>query len=181
MALPKLGRGRLTARVNRLYLRWVAYGLLLLLVSLLQAAPRLFPAFFGAHPAPLLPLIVCIAMFEGPMVGAAFGVGGGLLWALYADRLFGLDALLLLVIGCMCGLLVQVFLRNNWLTALLLNGTVLLLYVLCDWLLRYVQFRNTEAVYALWHILLPNALYTFILSPLVYVLIYRVARSMRER
>ena len=114
------------------------------------------------------------------MVGAAFGVGGGLLWALYADRLFGLDALLLLVIGCMCGLLVQVFLRNNWLTALLLNGTVLLLYVLCDWLLRYVQFRNTEAVYALWHILLPNALYTFILSPLVYVLIYRVARSMRE-
>ena len=55
------------------------------------------------------------------MVGAAFGVGGGLLWALYADRLFGLDALLLLVIGCMCGLLVQVFLRNNWLTALLLD------------------------------------------------------------
>ena len=114
------------------------------------------------------------------MVGAAFGVGGGLLWGLYADRLFGFDALLLLAIGCMCGLLVQVFLRNNWLTSLLLNGAVLLLYVLVDWLLRYVLFRNAEAVYALLHILLPNALYTFILSPLVYVLIYRVARSMRE-
>ena len=60
------------------------------------------------------------------------------------------------------------------------NGAVLLLYVLVDWLLRYVLFRNAEAVYALLHILLPNALYTFILSPLVYVLIYRVARSMRE-
>ena len=178
--MPKITRGRLTARINRLYLRWVAYGLILLFVSLLQAAPRLFPAFFGAHPVPLVPFVVCIAMFEGPMVGAAFGVGGGLLWALYADRLFGFDALLLWAIGCMCGLLVQVFLRNNWLTSLLLNGAVLLLYVLVDWLLRYVLFRNAEAVYALLHILLPNALYTFILSPLVYVLIYRVARSMRE-
>ena len=178
--MPKITRGRLTARINRLYLRWVAYGLILLFVSLLQAAPRLFPAFFGAHPVPLVPFVVCIAMFEGPMVGAAFGVGGGLLWALYADRLFGFDALLLLAIGCMCGLLVQVFLRKNWLTSLLLNGAVLLLYVLVDWLLRYVLFRNAEAVYALLHILLPNALYTFILSPLVYVLIYRVARSMRE-
>ena len=178
--MPKITRGRLTARINRLYLRWVAYGLILLFVSLLQAAPRLFPAFFGAHPVPLVPFVVCIAMFEGPMVGAAFGVGGGLLWALYADRLFGFDALLLLAIGCMCGLLVQVFLRNNWLTSLLLNGAVLLLYVLVDWLLRYVLFRNAEAVYALLHILLPNALYTFMLSPLVYVLIYRVARSMRE-
>lgn len=178
--MPKITRGRLTARINRLYLRWVAYGLILLFVSLLQAAPRLFPAFFGAHPVPLVPFVVCIAMFEGPVVGAAFGIGGGLLWALYADRLFGFDALLLLAIGCMCGLLVQVFLRNNWLTSLLLNGAVLLLYVLVDWLLRYVLFRNAEAVYALLHILLPNALYTFILSPLVYVLIYRVARSMRE-
>ena len=72
--MPKITRGRLTARINRLYLRWVAYGLILLFVSLLQAAPRLFPAFFGAHPVPLVPFVVCIAMFEGPMVGAAFGV-----------------------------------------------------------------------------------------------------------
>lgn len=178
--MSKLGKGRITAKVNRLYLRWFAYGLILLLVSLLQAAPRLFPAFNGAHPYPLISAVVCIAMFEGPFVGAAVGVGGGLLWALYADRLFGFDALLLLIIGCVCGLLVQVLIRNNWIAALMLNAAVVLLYALLIWLVEYVLFTRAESFYALWHILLPNALYTFMLCPVIYYLAYRVARGLRE-
>lgn len=178
--MPKLGKGRIIAKVDKLYLRWFAYALILLLVSLLQAAPRLFPAVGGAHPCPLIAAVVCIAMFEGPFVGAAVGVGGGLLWALYADRLFGFDALLLLVVGCACGLLVQVLIRNNWMSALSLNAATLLLYVLVDWLVRYVLFAQAGLWHALWYILLPNALYTFVLSPAVYYLAYRVARSLRE-
>ncbi len=178
--MPKLGKGRIIAKVDKLYLRWFAYALILLLVSLLQAAPRLFPAIGGAHPCPLIAAVVCIAMFEGPFVGAAVGVGGGLLWALYADRLFGFDALLLLVVGCVCGLLIQVLIRNNWMSALLLNAATLFVYMLVDWLVRYVLFAQAESWYALWHILLPNALYTFVLSPAVYYLAYRVARGLRE-
>ena len=180
MALSKLGRGRTTAKINKMYLRWFAYGLVLVAVSLLQASPTVFPAIGGAHPVPLISAVVCIAMFEGPVVGAVIGVAGGLLWALYANRLFGLDALLLLAAGCICGLLVQVFLRNNHLSALLLNGAVLLLYLLIDWLMRYVLFLNADALYALTHILLPNAIYTFVLSPVMYAIIYRIARSLRE-
>lgn len=180
MALSKLGRGRMTAKINKLYLRWVAYGLVLLAVSLLQSAPAVFPAIGGAHPVPLISAVVCIAMFEGPVAGAVIGAASGLLWALYTHRLFGFDALLLLAIGCACGLLVRVFLRNNYLSALLLNGAVLLLYLLTDWLVRFVLFLNPDALYALTHILLPNALYTFILSPIMYAIIYRIARGLRE-
>lgn len=180
MAVSKLGKGKWLAQVDKMYLRWIAYGMILVAVSLIQAAPRLFPAIGGAHPYPLICAVVCIAMFEGPLVGASVGIGGGILWALYADRLFGLDALLLLVVGCICGLLVQVLLRNNWLTALLLNGAVVLAYTLMDWLLRYVLFAESQAFFALWHILLPNAVYTFALSPVMYWLAYRVARNLRE-
>lgn len=178
--MPKLGKGRFTAKVDKMYLRWFAYALILLLVSLLQAAPRLFPAIGGAHPLPLIPAVVCIAMFEGPLTGAGIGVGSGLLWALYADRLFGFDALLLMVVGCICGLLVQVLIRNNWMSALLLNAATLVVYVLIDWLVRFVLFAQDGAGYALLHILLPNALYTFVLSPVIYILAYRVARGLRE-
>lgn len=178
--MPKLGRGKFTAKVDKLYLRWFAYALVLLLVSLLQAAPRLFPAIGGAHPVPLIPVVVCIAMFEGPLTGAAIGVGGGLLWALYADRLFGFDALLLMAVGCICGLLVQVLIRNNWMSALLLNGATLIVYTLVDWLVRFVLYAQEGAVWALWSILLPNAVYTFVLSPVIYALAYRVARGLRE-
>ncbi len=180
MAVSKLGKGKWLARVDKMYLRWIAYGMILVAVSLIQAAPRLFPAVGGAHPSPLILAVVCIAMFEGPLAGAAVGVGSGLLWALYADRLFGLDALLLMVVGCICGLLVQVLLRNNWMTAILLNGAVILAYTLLDWLLQYVLFAESHAFYALWHILLPNALYTFVLAPVMYWLSYRVARNLRE-
>ena len=178
--MPKIGKGKLTAKVDKLYLRWFAYGMILLLVSVLQSSPRVFPVIGGAHPFPLLPTAVCIAMFEGPLVGAGVGVGAGVLWAMYADRLFGFDALLLLVIGCLCGLLVQVFIRNNWMSALLLNGAVLVIYTLVDWLVRYVLFSIDGALWALWDILLPNMLYTFALSPVLYFLIYRVARALRE-
>lgn len=178
--LFKLGKGKWLAQVDAMYLRWFAYALVLLLTALLQAAPRVFPAIGGAHPVPLIPMVVCISMFEGPLFGAAVGVGSGLLWALYADRLFGYDALLLMIVGCICGLLVQLLLRNNWLTALLLNGATLLAYALVDWICRFVLFAHTDILYALWRVLLPNALYTFVLSPLVYLICYYIARGVRE-
>lgn len=178
--MPKLDKGKFTAKVDKMYLRWFAYGLILLLVSVLQCAPRVFPAIGGAHPVPLIPMVVCIAMFEGPLTGAGVGVGAGILWAVYTDRLFGFDALLLLVTGCVCGLLVQVLIRNNWMSALLLNGTVLVAYTLIDWLVRFVLFADEGALFALWYILLPNMLYTFALYPLIYWIAYRVARGLRE-
>lgn len=178
--MPKVGKGKYTAKVDKMYLRWFAYALILLLVSVLQNAPHVFPVIGGAHPVPLIPTVVCIAMFEGPLTGGAVGVGAGLLWAMYTDRLFGFDAILLLIIGCACGLLVQVLIRNNWISALLLNAAVLLAYTLVDWLVRFVLFADEGAFVALYSILLPNTLYTFVLSPVMYQLLYLVAKGLRE-
>lgn len=178
--MPLHKRDSAGAKMHMPHLRFGAYGLLLLLISLLQGAPMVFPAISGAHPSPLIPAVVCIAMFEGPIVGAVVGVASGMLWGIYATRLFGFDALLLLTVGCLCGILVRVLLRNNWMSALLLNGAVLLGYTLIDWIARFVLFYDTDVVYALTHVLLPNALYTWALSPLVYWIFYRVARSLRQ-
>lgn len=68
--------------------------------------PRLSPEIYGASPLLLVPLTVCIAMYAGPVGGAAAGIAGGFLWDLYSDRLLGFNALLLLAVGCACGLLV---------------------------------------------------------------------------
>lgn len=178
--MSKLGRGSFIAKMDKMYLRWIAYGMALLLLTIVQSSPRCIPSVFGAHPVPIIALIVSIAMFEGPMIGAVVGAAGGLMWAIYADRLFGMDAFWLLLVGCFCGLLVQLYLRNNVLSALLLNAVVLFFYVLIDWLVRYVLFLNPEATFALWHILLPNAVYTLLISPIMYWVTYRIARNLRE-
>lgn len=103
--LDKMGDRNPMHRLGSRYIKWTAYGLWLLLVCVLQNTPRLIPPVFGARPLLVVPLVVCIAMYTGPVGGAAAGVAAGLLWDMYSTRLLGFNALLLLIIGCACGLL----------------------------------------------------------------------------
>lgn len=57
-------------RLGDRYLKWTAYGLLILLVTILQATRGLIPPVFGVRPLLVVPLTVCIAMFVGPVGGA---------------------------------------------------------------------------------------------------------------
>ena len=182
MAEPqKIESGDPVRKLSGRYLKWTAYGLFLLLMCLLQAAPYLIPEIFGARPLLVVPTVVFIAMFTGPIGGAAAGIAGGLLWDLYSDRLLGFNAIVLLIICCACGLLVRLLIRNNLPSALLLAAGALLFQGLMDWFFNYVLLRGSEPWYMLLHLTLPNALYTLILSPLLYGLTRLIAHIPRKR
>ena len=163
------------------YIKWTAYGLLILLFSILQSTPRLIPEICGASPLLLVPLTVCIAMYVGPVGGAAAGIAGGFLWDLYSDRLLGFNALLLLAVGCACGLLVRLLLRNNLLSALLLVGGALLFQGLADWFFTVLLLGRDSPLYVLLHMTLPDLLYSLVLAPLIYALVTGVTRLLRHR
>lgn len=164
----------------RNYLSWILYGLGALLIVLLQMAPRFFPVILNARPAPLLLFVVCVAVFEGPKVGAAVGVFAGLLWDLYSFRLFGLNAFILLLISITVGLLVQWLLRANFLSGMLLCAGGVLAHTLLDWLLCYALFLHNETGVVLLHVYLPNALYTMALAPFIYWMVLVMARFLRR-
>ncbi len=168
-------------KLSRRYLKWTAYGLILLVALLLQSAPHGFPEIAGGRPILLLPLAVAIAMFEGPVGGAAAGVAAGLLWDLFSDRLFGFNALLLMLLCCGCGLFVQLLMRNNLLSFLILTGGTLVIQGILDLFFNHILLSQAEPGYVLLHLLLPNALYTLALSPLLYAAIYGTARLLRKR
>ena len=159
---------------------WVLYSLIALILALLQMSPRGFPVISYARPEPLILFTVCVAMFEGPTVGSVMGVVSGLLWNLYSPRLFGYYGLILMVIGVACALLVQWWLRTNFLSAMLLCSGAVVLYTLLDWLLCYVLFMHDETAVVFTKVYLPNALYTVLLSPLMYWLILFIARILRR-
>ncbi len=163
--------------------RWTkpaAYGLVLLAAALLQAAPGALPAVFGARPLLLLPVVVGIAMFEGPVFGGGAGAGAGLLWDLYAAHLFGFRALLLLILGCACGLLVRLLIRNNLLSALLLTAGALLAFGLIDWFFSDLLFLKEDALYILFRLALPDWLYSLALTPPLYGLLLSISRALRR-
>lgn len=163
---------------------WVyatAYGLLLLLTLLLQMAPHGFPAIAGIRPLPVIPLTVFVAMFEGPFTGGVFGAAAGFLWGIFSFRLLGFDALLLLAIGCVCGLLIYLLIRNNWLSALLLGAAATLSVCLLDWLFfTAIWVDSADALFALGRRVLPCVLYTVVLSPLLYFITYHIAKHLKQ-
>ena len=167
--------------VGKNYLSWLLYGGLALLFMLMQSDPRFFPTIGFARPTPLVLFAVCVAFFEGPRIGALMGVIAGLLWDLYAFRLFGLNAMILLFITVAVGLLVQWLLRANFLSGMLMCCCGVVVQMLLEWLLCYVLFLDPEAGVVLWHVYLPNALYTVLLSPLMYGVVLLTARFLRRR
>lgn len=163
------------------YLSWIMYGVMALLLLLMQTAPHFFPVISNARPSPLLLFAVCVAFFEGPQMGAIIGVAAGLLWDLYAFRLFGLNAFILLFITVAVGLLVQWYLRANFISGMLVCVGGVLVHTLLEWLLCYALFLHEEAGAVLWKVYLPNALYTVLIAPLMYWIVLRMARFLRQQ
>ena len=163
------------------YFSWLIYGLSTLLVLLLQAAPRLFPVVFDARPMPLTIFVICVGVLGGARAGASVGVLAGVLWGVFSFRLFGFDALILLILGLTAGLLVEWFLRANFFTALLLCACGTAIHVLLEWLLCNVIFQKDNLLEMLFKVLLPNGLYTVLLTPLVFWFSYVIARLVRRK
>lgn len=166
--------------IGKRYLIWTAYGLLLLAAALIQFTPH-FLAIGGAKPMLLLPLVVSTALFTGPAGGAAMGAFAGLIWDIYAGRLMGLYALTLMAVGCACGLIVWLLMRNNVVTATLLSCAAVLLYILISWGLTYVLLRGERPFWVLWAYYLPDALYTALSAPLIYCGVKAVEKIVRNR
>ena len=108
--------------------RRTVFVILILITNIFQNTRGWFPEIFSARAFLLIPLIVCLGMFEREVVGALLGALAGALW----DSVFGLadgyNALFLMIIGGGCGLLINILMRNHLLTALILSGSATLLY-----------------------------------------------------
>lgn len=179
--MKRLNAGRQMNALSQRYLKWTAYGLVLLVTAIMQSLPHFLPALGGARPLLLIPVTVCIAMFEGPVGGAAAGVAGGILWDLFSDRLLGSNALLLMILCCACGLLSQLLIRNNFISSSIMTACVLVVHGLADWFFYEVLTQHDEMVYALFHFTLPAIGYSLVLTPLVYFAVYAVSRMLRNR
>ncbi|MBE6806507.1 MAG: rod shape-determining protein MreD [Ruminococcaceae bacterium] len=166
--------------LGRDYVTWILYSVCAFLITLMQNAPHCFPPILNARPTPLVLFVVCVAMFEGPRIGAAFGVISGVLWDLYSVRVFGFTALQLLLISVVVALLIQWLLRTNFWSGMLLCLCGVLVQMLVEWFFRYVLYMHEEMLSVLVYVYLPNALYTVLLSPLMYWLVMTLARYLRR-
>ena len=152
-------------------IKYSLYILLLCLSYVVSSSPGL-----SFKPILVLPMVVCIAIYEGEFVGGLYGALAGVLLDYGAMTLFGINAMLLLVLGCAAGLISLYLLRSSVLSSLILTGAVALIQGLVSFFLLYGIWRLSGASMLLWRRFLPTALLTVITAPLYHYGVGRIHR-----
>lgn len=148
--------------------RYAVLALGILLLSVLQNTDGYFPELFGARAVLLIPVTVSIAMFERDIGGMFFGLFAGALWDVSASG-NNFYAIYLVIVGFICGSLINNVLRNNIITASLLSCFWLLLFFAGYWFVHYVLGGLDMAFHMLVRYYLPAYLYSAVLSPLIFL------------
>ncbi|MBC8571346.1 rod shape-determining protein MreD [Zongyangia hominis] len=160
-------------------LKWGIYLLLVLFCYVLQTTTSLF-VVFGVKPLLLVPLVVCIAMFEGEFSGAIFGALAGLYCDLGAGQLFGSNGLVLMLCCFAAGLLVHVLMRPTLTTCLILSGGTLVVRGFFDFFFNLALWDYDGISRILLTSILPVILYSLIVTPLFYYFIRKLSNRFVE-
>ncbi|MGN0538398.1 MAG: rod shape-determining protein MreD [Candidatus Fimenecus sp.] len=161
--------------------RYLVYALILFAAHIFQNTLQIFPEIASVRPELLISAAVCIAVFEGELIGAAAGLAAGALWDTVTVTADGYNALFLMIMCAVCGVLMRVFLRNNIITYIIMNVGITLFYF-TTYALFFVTARGIHGASAmLLRYYLPMAAYSLVLTPLWYVLIRAVNRRFSDK
>ena len=166
---------------KNLYIRRLCLGAGLLAVALLQNTVGFLPSFFGIRAMPLIPAVVCAAMFERELPGMFFGVFAGLLWDSASPTGGNFYAVILTVIAFACGALITHVMRNNFLTAILLSGGALFAAESCCFVRDMVIGGHLDAAYKILTFYIPSGVYSLVFLPVLYFPIRALEKRFADR
>ena len=113
---------------NAFIRRMVLLGAVGLVLFFIQCVPGVPIAINGITPNMLVALTMAVAFFFGEKAGGFYGLFAGILLDMYSVSGLPVNAMLLLVLGCVCGLLARLFFSRNFPAALLCCFAYLFVY-----------------------------------------------------
>lgn len=159
-------------RYTYLALKYGLYALLLCFSYALSTSPAL-PEY---RPILVIPMVVSLSLYEGEFIGGLYGALAGLLLDYGAMTLFGINAMLLLILGCAAGLISIYLFQRSLRSAFILTCGMALAQGIISYFLLFAMWRLPGASRLIVSMFLPTALLTTIATPLYYYgvgLIYR--------
>ena len=162
-------------RTKIIIAKYLLYCVLMLLLYVLQSDPNLF-WIAGTKPVLVLPFAVCIAMFDQQLAGGLFGLLAGILCDTSSSMLFGFQSILYLVICTAVGLLVVYFMQPSVANSLIFVGCGFAARLLLEYFFYYAMWGYANTHLILLDNMLPNLIYTLVLTPVFYLLVRRMHR-----
>lgn len=155
---------------NTIIRRAILAGLMLL-TFMFQNTGVLFPAPAGIHALLLLPLTVCIGMFEREFAGLFFGLFAGAMMDAFSSNSICFHAITFTVFGFAAGALTTYVMRNNFLCSLILSAVFNFIHNTVYFIVYYAFDGGTGHVAVYFRYFFLAIIYTVLFTPVYYFLI----------
>ena len=160
--------------------RYIAFGLELLLLFVLQSTPHLMPEILGGKPLLLLPAVLTIAFLEDSVPAMFFGLAGGVLIDLgYSDNV-GFYAFLLTIICFVLSLIFRDYMVVSFLNATAFTAAITTV-LMCVYFLFFFIFagRENALIYFAQHYI-SRIIYTILCGMPLYLLNKFIYKNLRD-
>ena len=161
--------------------RKIVIALMIIVCFLLQST--LFQSLSLASISPNLLIILTSAygFMKGKKEGMAVGFFCGLLEDIFYGRLLGMHALIYMYIGYANGYFNQIFYGEDVKLPMALISASELAYGLGTYLIMFLMRSRFDFFYYLRRIILPELLYTIIVTLFVYRIIYMIDQKLEKK
>ena len=161
--------------------RTFIYIVVILGAFLLQSAVFSFFALADIVPNLLIIVTASIALIRGQSEGCVVGFFCGLLMDISVGYYLGINALCFLVIGFVLGYLNQIYYEEDITLPLILIGVADFLYGIIMYILSFMARGRFDFLYYLGRIILPELVYTVILSIVAYRFILFICKKLDQK
>ncbi len=158
--------------------RKLCMAILILVCVILQSTLCPLIAVGEIKPNLLIILTVSFGLMRGKRDGMWVGFFCGLLTDLFFESTIGANALIYLLIGYFSGYFYRIFYDDDIKTPLLLISVSDLVYGIVQYIFRFLLRGRVHFFYYLGRIILPEMIYTLILTIVCYQILYRINRQL---
>lgn len=176
----KKDKNNLTKRRVYAVIKWVLY----VAIVCFSYAFMMTPGFFeigGIKPLIVLPMIVCVSVFEGALPGGVFAIFAGILWSSGVTVFWGFHPIILYICAVICGAITTAYFQENLPSTMLLAGGAIAIYLLSSFFVNYAIWNYGNAGEIFRRSYIPTFFYTWAVTPIYYFIMKGIHTLVQRR
>ena len=162
-------------------IRTITMTLLILITFILQSTVFQSLSIASIVPNLLLILTVSFGFMRGKKEGIFVGFFCGILIDIFYGNLLGFYALIYMYIGYLNGFLCKVYYDEDVKVPMILTAISDLAYGFAVYGLQFMLRGRLHVMNYVWHIMLPEMIYTVLITVIIYRPLYRLNHWLTER
>ena len=161
-------------------LKVVIYLVLTALAALIQNTAGLALEIGGARCFLLLPVCMILGSGEDERFAAVIALVVGMLWDLSSAVHLGFNAVYMCIMCFFGAALITYIIRNTFITNFIFSMVFILIYCILYWLFFIIIKDVRGAELSLFTFYLPSALYTIIITPVIYLILRPIKNRLNK-